>query len=612
MRRLALLLLSLTFVACAAHEKAGDRAAAVGDWKTAEREYAQALRGDPDSPEKRAKYQSARSAAVASSTAKAQACSVSQDWECAFAEADYALRLDEGNATIAALRADAARNVGMLRVSRAEDAGRAGDFRGAFGLLGSARAVTNDPGVAAAAKRAEPAIVRGAVTEAYRLRDALQYPQALELLGLAVAVDPSLRPAVAQVRAEYERWLDAEYERAAQEGDALLAAGRWPEAKARYDAALGFRKGGRAEALARYAGDMISGEQAVAARDFARAQAAYEDAIRLGLDRDGAAAEALDRVRIRPVAIRVRSVLVKPFRPDGEPWAGPRGRGFDRVVGLLAASALDGGRASRTAIDVYDALPTENRPNLFVIADLPDGRRIATAPRPTLHARLDASFVVSTNAYDERTVTFHVAHREGAGFVELGAVQVRIADLVENGDATLADGSIVQLRLDLDATRLPDGSFVGFQPVPDATNVAVAWSVPGPSTRAFRLVGIDAAVQPTDYVNEGAADGPPDLYVEIEQRGAIVYRSPVLADRATGSWTPGAAYLFVTPDEQVTVRLWDDDGADAADAVVALAVQGRALDAGAVELRSPRGSQLRVRVEPRNDGPGTRGPVARR
>jgi tetratricopeptide (TPR) repeat protein len=612
MRRAAAILLSVLVLACAAHEKAGDRAAALGDWKTAEREYAAALGGDPSSPEKRAKYQQARAQAISSSTAKAQACAVSQDWECAFAESDYALRLDPGSASLAAFRADAARNVGAQRVARAQEAAQRGDFRGAFELLASARAVTNDPGVLGAAKRVEPFVVRGATTEAYRLRDAQQFPEAIALLELGANADPSLRPAVAQVRAEYDRWLEAQYERAAAEGDVLLASRRWAEAQARYEEALRFRKGGRAETLARYARDMVAGEQGIQARDFGRAQASYEDAVRTGMDRDGAAADELERVKVRPVAIRVRSVAVKPIRPDGQPWAGQRNRGFERLLGVLATAALDGRGVNARVLEAWDALPVENRPSLLVMVDLPDGRRVATPARQAIHARLDASFVVATNAYDDRTLTFRVAHRDGPRLVELGAMSLPIAALVERGDAALADGSVVELRLDLDATRLPEGAFVGFEPVPDPTNAATAWSVPGPATRAFRIVAVDATAQALDLPTRTPADGPPDLYVEILQRGAVVYRSPILAKRAAASWSPAAAYLFVAPDEQLTIRLWDQRASGQPEAVITQAVPGRTLESGAIDAQSPRGSRVRVRLEPRQVGPGGRGSVAYR
>jgi hypothetical protein len=87
-RALAALLPLALLAACASNEKLGDRAAAVGDWKAAERQYAAALQGDPNNPEKRAKYQQARQQALQGAMAAHRACLVSLDWVCAFAECD--------------------------------------------------------------------------------------------------------------------------------------------------------------------------------------------------------------------------------------------------------------------------------------------------------------------------------------------------------------------------------------------------------------------------------------------------------------------------------------------------------------------------------------------
>src|SRR5512133_3244608 len=90
MRRIALALLPLAVLAaCASAQKVADQAAATGDWKTAEANYAQVLRDDPNNPEKRARWQNARTKALEGAVAKAHACQVSQDFECAFGEADY-------------------------------------------------------------------------------------------------------------------------------------------------------------------------------------------------------------------------------------------------------------------------------------------------------------------------------------------------------------------------------------------------------------------------------------------------------------------------------------------------------------------------------------------
>jgi hypothetical protein len=103
------LILSLVVTACVAHEKAGDQAAALGDWSAALAHYGQALAKEPDSPELKEKYERARREAVADAYKKAQACAAAGDWSCAVGEADFALQVDSGNREVAAFRADAAR-----------------------------------------------------------------------------------------------------------------------------------------------------------------------------------------------------------------------------------------------------------------------------------------------------------------------------------------------------------------------------------------------------------------------------------------------------------------------------------------------------------------------
>jgi tetratricopeptide (TPR) repeat protein len=302
------------------------------------------------------------------------------------------------------------------------------------------------------------------VQDAEQHRAAQQYPQALELLGLAVAVDGGLRPRLDAVRAEHERWIDAQYEAVAREGDALLSQRRFAEAQARYEAALRFRRGGRAEPLARYARALAHGEQAVQRRDWAAATAAYDEAVRTGMDSSAFAATELERVRIRPYAIRLRSVAVKPFRPDGAPWTGSRSRAFDRLVGRLASAALDRVGGLDRALDVYDALPHENRPNLYATLVLPDGRQFSTASQRAIRARLESSVVVLTNAYDDRPVWIRIGHA-GADAVEIGAVSFRLMDAVA-GELQLADRSIASLRVVGAPSPLGDGAAHGFVPAP--------------------------------------------------------------------------------------------------------------------------------------------------
>lgn len=462
MRRTTLIAVVALVAACASAEKLGDRAAAVGDWKSAERQYAEALQKDPGSAEKKAKWEQARRKAIEGAVAAARACRASQDWECVYAESDYVHRLDAGNVEMATVRVEAARNVGFQRLRGAQEASGRRDHKAAFALYDSARAVTNDPGVHAEAARISAGLVRGAVDDAERHRAAQEYPAAIELLALAVNVDRRVQHDLDEARAEYDHWLDQQYEREALAGDELLRERRFAEAQARYEAAQKYKKGGRAEPLGRYARALAQGDAAVRKKDWSRASAAYDEAIKTGMDQTRFAAAELERVRIRPYAIRVRSVLVKPFRPDGWPWAGVRTREYERVVGMLAVAAVDGaGAAGRAAIDVYDALPQDNKPDLFASIVLPDGREFQTAPQKALRARLDAVVVVSTNSYDDQPITVRVLHADRSRSLEIGTVTFRMVDAV-GGELRLADRSVVELRVVAEPTPLRDGQTQGF------------------------------------------------------------------------------------------------------------------------------------------------------
>lgn len=468
MRRSSLLAVAALLLACASAEKLGDRAAAVGDWKSAERQYAEALQKEPGNAEKKAKWQQARQNALQGAVAAARACQASRDWECVYAESDYAARLDAGSTEIATMRADAARNVAQQRLRGAQEASGRRDHRTAFDLYRRAQEVTNDAGVQAEAARLGPALVRAAVEDAQRQRAAQQFPAAIELLTLAVNVDGRVRPTLDATRGEYDRWLDQQYEREAQQGDALLRERRFADAQARYEAALKHKHGGRAEPLLRYARALSQGEQAVQRRDWAKATAAYDEAVKTGADAHGFAATELERVSIRPYAIRVRTVLVKPFRPDGSPWAGGRSREFDRLVGKLAVAAMDGARrGGPAAAEVYDALPQENRPELFASMTLPDGREFATEPQRTLRARLDSIVVLNTNAYDDRQVTVRILSADRTGASEVGAVSFRFMDALA-GELRFSDRSVVELRVAAEPSALRDGQAQGFTRVTTA------------------------------------------------------------------------------------------------------------------------------------------------
>jgi tetratricopeptide (TPR) repeat protein len=484
MRRIAPSLLLIVLVAaCASAQKAGDQAAATGDWKTAEASYAQVLRDDPNDPEKRARWQNARQQALQASLARCRACQVSQDWECAFDEAAYLARMEPGSAEHAALRSETGRQAAHARLRLAAEAAQRGDHRAAFGLLAQARAASSDAGVQAEAGRLQPGIVSGAVKRAMELRSQQQYPEALELLAAAAALDGAVRPTLEQVRGEQYRWLEARYEAEAGHGDAFLREERFTEAAQAYEAAVALRRGGRAEPLARYARALQAGDAAVQRRDWPAATRAYDEALRTGMDGTGGfARHRLDRVQVRTWAIRVRSALVRPIQPDGQPWAGSPGAGYQRLVGLLANAAMDGkGRRAVAGIDLYDALPHENRPNLAATMTLPDGRQFSTAPQTALRARFESFVVVATNALDDRPLAIRITHADAKGTVEVGAVTVRMADLLNGGELVLSDRSVVEMRLAAERSGQADGSVQGFAPVGQPQGLAAANPATGSS-----------------------------------------------------------------------------------------------------------------------------------
>jgi hypothetical protein len=295
-------------------------------------------------------------------------------------------------------------------------------------------------------------------------------------------VDGAVKPQLAQARAEYDAWIDAQYEAAARQGDGFMRERRFAEAAAAYESALKLRSGGRAEPLHRYARKLQAGDAAVERKDWPAATRAYDEAVKTGMDgQRGYAATQLDRVQLRPFAIRVRSVLVRPIRPDGSPWSGAPGPGYQRVVGMLANAAMEGrGNQVVAGLDMYDALPHENRPNLVATMTLPDGRQFVTPAQRALRARYESYVVFATNSLDDRPVSIRVVHQDVQGVVEIGTVTVRMADLVGGGEVGIGDHSVVEMRLVAERSSLADGSVQGFGPLGGTQSASTAGTQPRP------------------------------------------------------------------------------------------------------------------------------------
>jgi hypothetical protein len=598
--RVAVLMLCLT--ACAAHEKSGDRAAAIGDWKTALTAYRQALMDDPNSPQIQGKYRRAQQEAVVASVRKAHACAGIQDWYCALTEADFALGIDASNQELAVFRAEAARSFSRALLRRSRDEAAHRQFHSALEQLQKAIQVANgDPQLLEEAKQVRGEIVELGGQEAERLRERKEYPESIALLRQLANADGSRWERLREVEAEYARHLEAEYERLAREGDDALAQKKWDEAREKYEAALRAKAGGRAEPLARYTRGMAQGESALTRRDFTASAEGYRQAIQSGMDRDGYAAAQLARVAVRPYAIRVRSVLAMPTRPDGNPWVGRPNPMLGNLIKLGANMTMGpvGAAVTRTIIDSARQVPPENRPTLSVIVSRPDGEQLKTPSRNGLYVVYDSSLVISSNHFDERRINFHVVHADGSQRDDVGAVDVPLGELLANGGAAMRDHSIAALELLAEPVDgQVDGLFAEMIPISDDNNRAPDFSRPSSHATAFRLMRVQARVAVGDYQNEMSLDGRPDPVVEIEQGGRVVYRSPQAQDDHQVDWRLKAVNLFVEPGEQLVVRVWDSD-ASSDDLVLAAYLPSHQLNTGTFQVRTKAGSFVNLLFEPR-------------
>src|SRR6266581_207167 len=229
----SLLLAAVLLASCVAHEKSGDSAAAVGDWRHAVLEYRSAVESSPEDPVLRKKFDEARAHALSSSTQRARLCASQGDFECALDEADFVSGLDPAaGASLGALRADAARQVALLRVRDAQSAIARGDLDRAGAALRAGRELSSAPDVVQAVRR---------------------FPEAVKVLAGAVEFDPALAPRLAALRAEHEAFRTAEHDRLVFEAEGALGQRSWLDAAERLRAAQGFRPDERAGGLERYA-----------------------------------------------------------------------------------------------------------------------------------------------------------------------------------------------------------------------------------------------------------------------------------------------------------------------------------------------------------------------
>ncbi|HYH98776.1 hypothetical protein [Hyalangium sp.] len=588
-------LVLLVMTACVAHEKSGDKAAAVGDWESALNAYGQALAEDPDKPELKEKYERAKREAVSDAYRKAQACATAGDWKCAVGEADFALKVDGGNSEIAAFRANAARSLALQQVAQSRDVATQGKFRIALDMIDQAKVLSSDPSVVQEAATARTGLAAMADTEAERLRQSKSYPQAVEALTVAASIDGSKRGKLDALQAEYEAFRTAEYERLAQEGDQALARRDWAAAEASYTAALNMKPGGRAEPLARYSGGVGAAEAALARRDYFTATGGYRQAVESGQDVSGYARAQLELVEVRPYAVRIRSVLARPMRPDGRPWVGTMNPYISRMIGMFTNTPRGG---SRKLIEAAMSMPPGNRPNLAVRVSLPDGTLLTTPAINGLYVSYDSEFIVATNSFDERRLSLRVVHGDSQSFEDVGVIEFPLGEIVRRREAQLSAQSVAGMDLSIEpAMGRYDGMFTNMYPLHDGSNLAQDYSMPTAHATGYRLRGIRSVIRPMDLATE-LDEGTPELEVEIIQGGRVVYRSPRLDNLYEAQWAISNVTLYVQPGEAVRIIVWDVDPKER-DVLMDAMVPAEQFAQGQVSVSSPHGSTTLLQLEPR-------------
>lgn len=596
---------------CTNYRKSGDAAAKAGHWKAAEANYRVALQKKPDDPDLKKKHAEAKGKAFEGAMAMAKGCVDQKNWPCAVGEADYAANLEPGNAEAKALSVSSHKSYAMDDLVRAR-AGVTGDPAWGLDMVDHARGLSQDPEVVREAQTVTNDLVNSLLGQAAELRKQAQaagggalplYDKAIVMLERGAKADMRCNQVLAEVRGERSRWVDAEYEKLAKQGDEGLIRNQWPVAAQMYQAAEALKpNGGRGKTGAIYAKSMMDAEAAVSRRDWAIAAGAYRSAAAMQEDNltRKAAASQIDRVEVRPYRFRLSSILVNPIGPDGKPWSGYV---ESKPVPPPPPSKNSGrGQAYRDQLKGYSLrIPAAAKPNLVVDVTLPDGRVLRTAPKNDTWATFDGWFVVDSNHLDTRPLLVHVKHLDKNGSVkDIGTVNIPLGALVTGAGAP-PTGPILWVDMMVDRPgTVADGAFGGFASmVPGRANEATDGSSPSSAAAiGWRLARVDASVRGTDVKG-----GSPDLRVEIEQSGRLVYRSPEIKGSADGSWAPENVYVFAAPQEQLIVRLLDADPAGGNPVVYGGGLAAPSDRLMTIEAKTPQGSLARLVFEKRVSKP---------
>ena len=178
----------------------------------------------------------------------------------------------------------------------------------------------------------------------------------------------------------------------------------------------------------------------------------------------------------------MKSVVIKPLRPDGTPWVGP-----PSVQLVQAAQQM----FTPNGINWHYVakIPPANIPMLQLQVTMPDGKQYLSASRQGIAPDFDAQVVIETNAFEDRALALAVGFLPPSGApMQLDSFTLQIRDLITNKPVPPGQ-SIAQVTIAAEPARnanegnmagltLVAGSGATATPTPAQTPVVTATPTP--------------------------------------------------------------------------------------------------------------------------------------
>jgi tetratricopeptide (TPR) repeat protein len=194
-RQLALVVaVALTLLSgCVSHERRGDDAAALNDWRGAYHNYRQALQDAPQDPRIAQKHERAKKLAVEEAASRAESCQASESWDCVVQQLEFVTELEPGRPGAAERLKRGRVRLGLGKNAQAGRLLEEGRFADACALLKQARGLSRDPEL-------QSAVATTAANLRAQVQQALTALRTEGSLDQALALAESVAPQRRQVR----------------------------------------------------------------------------------------------------------------------------------------------------------------------------------------------------------------------------------------------------------------------------------------------------------------------------------------------------------------------------------------------------------------------------